>query len=354
MGTFENRSAFAATVSAETAVTQPAKAVVRAKPTFRSRLIRFLEAYLFVGLLIAVVAFFSFWPETRDTFPTLANLRVVLGSNGPLALIALGALIPLIANQWDLSVGAVAGLAAVIVATLFAYDAAIYTALPAALAAGLVIGLANASLVIRVGTTAVITTLGMAGVIEGMVIQITGGSSKVSNFPAAFEEFGSGVVAGIPIVFLVMIAIAGLVYWVLEHTPFGRYLYAYGSNPEAARLVGINTTLVLASTFLIASLLSALGGILLVARAGGADPKLGAALTMSALAAAFLSATSIKPRRFNVGGLLVAMFLLAFLNSGLNLAGAKPYVSLYVNGLALIVGVALAATVGRQGGGRSR
>jgi ribose transport system permease protein len=316
--------------------------------TRRGRLSGFGERYALVGLLLAVILFFSVHPETSATFLTPANFQVVLGTQGVLALIALGALLPLIANQWDLSVGAVAGLSAVSVAFLFSQSFPLWIVLMAALVAGLAVGLLNAVLVTKVGTSAVITTLGVAGVIAGAITQITGGKSQVANIPPAFRSFGSGSVLGLPYVFWVMLAIAGVVYYLLAHTPYGRYLYAFGSNPHAARLVGLKTSLLLASTFVFASVLSAAGGVLLVARAGGADPRVGESLTMSALAAAFLSAASIQPGRYNVGGMLVAMLLLAFLNSGLNLAGAPPFVSQYVNGAALVVGVALAVVIGRR------
>jgi ribose transport system permease protein len=306
------------------------------------------ESYALVVLLVAVVAFFSLHPATRSTYLTSANLQVVLGTQAVLAIVALGALLPLIANQWDLSVGAVAGLSAVSVAYLFGHGYAFWQVLAVALATGVVAGLVNAVLVTRVGTSAVITTLGVAGVIAGAITQITGGQAQVANIPAQFMSFGSGSVAGLPYLFWVMVLVAGLVYYLLGHTPYGRYLYAFGSNAEAARLVGLRTSLLLGSTFVVASGLCAIGGVLLVARSGGADPRIGDSLTMSALAAAFLSAASIKPGRYNVGGLLVAMFLLAFLNSGLNLAGAPPFVTQYVNGVALIVGVALAVVIGRR------
>jgi ribose transport system permease protein len=88
-----------------------------------------------------------------------------------------------------------------------------------------------------------------------------------------------------------------------------------------------------------------------VARAGGADPAVGDGFTLPALAAAFLSAAAVKPGRYNVGGALVAIFFLAVLNNGLNLAGAQPYVASYVNGVALVAGVGLAAYLQRRRSG---
>ena len=99
--------------------------------------------------------------------------------------------------------------------------------------------------------------------------------------------------------------------------------------------------------FVADSVRCAIGGLLCVSRAGGASPNVGATFTLPALAAAFLSAAAVRPGRFNVLGTVVAMFFLAVLNNGLNLAGVDPYVNDYVNGGALIVG-AMAATLYRQ------
>jgi ribose transport system permease protein len=146
----------------------------------------------------------------------------------------------------------------------------------------------------------------------------------------------------------VMTAIAIATYYMLEHTPLGRYLYSFGSNATAARLVGIRTRFLLYLSFAMAGLLAGLAGVLQTARAGGASPDVGDSFTLPALAAAFLSAAAIKPGKYNVGGTLVAIFFLAALNSGLNLAGAQSYVADIVNGIALIIGVAMAAILRRE------
>src|SRR5262249_46008914 len=124
--------------------------------------------------------------------------------------------------------------------------------------------------------------------------------------------------------------------------------YAVGSNRAAARLVGIRLKLLVGLTFLIAGGLCGAAGVVQVARAGGASPTLAGTLLRPALAAAFLSAAAIRPGRPNVPGVLVAVYFIAGLNSGLNLAGAQPYVANFVNGGALIIGVGLAARLGHR------
>jgi ribose transport system permease protein len=317
-------------------------------PRTRRPLTHYLEAYAFVGLMIAVALFFSLWSRTGDVFTSPANLRTLIASNAVVAIVALAALVPLVAEEFDLSVGAVAGLSAVFGASMLASGVPIALAIAAAIAIGAFVGLLNAILITRVGVNAVITTLGMSIIIAGVVNEKTGGLSTSGRLPQSFTSFGSSEWLGIPRIAFVLVLIAAGVFYLLQYTPFGRYLYAFGSNRNAARLVGIRTKLVLASAFVISGALSAMAGLLQVSRAGSADPRGGEAFTLPALAAAFLSAAAIHPGRYNVGGTLVAIFFLGVLNNGLNLAGSPEYVNNYVNGAALIIGVALTVKLGKR------
>jgi ribose transport system permease protein len=308
----------------------------------------YLEAYAFLGLLIAAAAFFSLWPETSDTFTSPANLRTLVASNSVIAIVALAALVPLVAYEFDLSVGAIAGLSSVYVASVLAAGTSVPLAIGLGIGLGLLVGAINALLITRVGVNAVITTLGTSIILAGVVNQKTGGLSVTGSIPLGFSEFGSSNWLGIPKIAFILALVAVAVYYLLGHTPYGRYLYAFGANREAARLVGIRTKLTLGLTFVISGALCGAAGVLQVARAGSADPKVGETFTLPALAAAFLSAAAIKPGRYNVAGTLVAIFFLAVLNNGLNLAGSPEYVSNYVNGAALIVGVGLAVRLGRR------
>ncbi|MGV1048819.1 MAG: ABC transporter permease [Solirubrobacterales bacterium] len=308
----------------------------------------YLEAYSFLALLVLAAAFFSIWSETSETFTSAANIRTLIGSNAVIAIVAIAALVPLVCYEFDLSVGAIAGLSSIYVATVLASGLSVPLAIGLGIVLGLVIGLFNALLITRIGVNAVITTLGMSIIVDGVINQKSGGIAITGDIPLGFSQFGSSTWFGIPKIAFILALIALAVYYLLEHTPYGRYLYAFGSNRDAARLVGVRTKLTLGLTFLISGALSGAAGVLQVSRAGSADPKVGDTFTLPALAAAFLSAAAMKPGRYNVAGTLVAIFFLGVLNNGLNLAGSPEYVSNYVNGAALIVGVALAVRLGRR------
>jgi len=309
---------------------------------------RFLEAYALLILLVAMVIFFSVWPVTAEIFPTAANLRILVASQAVLGVVALGAVIPLICGEFDLSVGAVAALSAVLVAQTLSAGHAVLVGIAVAVAAGGLVGIANGLIVTRLHVNAVVCTLGMSTVVVGLIRQDTGGLAPPSKIPASLTDFGTGTVAGIPIIFLVLLAVAAATYFVLDHTPLGRRIYALGSSPAAAELVGLQTRRLRFTVLFVGALLCGVAGLLYVARAGGADPKLSGTFTLPALAAAFLSAASVRPGRYNVWGVIIAIYFLAVLNNGLNLAGAQTYVSDYLNGGALIIGVALASTMRRR------
>src|SRR3954447_24220839 len=128
----------------------------------------YLEAYAFPGLLVLALVFFSVWPKTSAVFPTTANLQILFGSNTVVAIVALGALIPLVCNEWDLSIGATAALSSVYAVKALSSGTSLTVALLLAVGVGLLVGITNALLVTRLGVNAVITTLGISIIIAGV------------------------------------------------------------------------------------------------------------------------------------------------------------------------------------------
>ncbi|GAB4005319.1 ABC transporter permease [Nocardioides ultimimeridianus] len=336
------------TVAAGTEGGQPAADVRNVGRRLQRRLVAFLESYALLLVLGVIALFFCFWSRTSSTFPTVENIRILVASQAVIGVISLGALLPLLCTEFDLSVGNVAALSAVLVADFVSGGGNIVLGVGLAILVGGVVGTVNALIVTRGHVSGVITTLGMSTIIAGVILQQTGGLAPASEIPTAMTNFGTGLVAGIPVIFITLIVIAGIVYFVLSHTSFGRQMYAVGSNVEAAKLVGLSVDRIRGIAFVAGSVLCAIGGLLYVSRAGGASPNVGATFTLPALAAAFLSAAAVRPGRFNVWGTVIAIFFLAVLNNGLNLAGVAPYVNDYVNGGALIVGVAMAAVLYRR------
>jgi ribose transport system permease protein len=304
-------------------------------------------------LLVVVCIVFTVMPSTSATFATSANLAAVVGSQSPVAIIALAAMIPLVAGQFDISVGTTTSICAIASAALISHDhAALFEAALLAVVLGAAIGAVNGFFVSYLRVSSVIATLGMTTLLQGVISQATSGAS-INGIPSSMIAFADGSTLGLPNLLYVLAAVTLVTIYLLHFTPFGRYLYALGSNPAASKLVGLSVKRLTALSFIVAGAGAGLAAILLVTRIGGASPDNGFDYTLPALAAVFLGASTIRPGRFNAIGTIVAIAFLAALSSGLTLSGLPDYVQSYVNGGALVVGVALSAFLGRRSATRT-
>ena len=312
------------------------------------RLLRLGEAWALVAVTAVMVAFFSLYPETSDTFPTVANFQLLAGAQAIPALLALAVLVPLVCGEIDLSVGATLGLSSVLAAYALGHGVGLAPAVLVGIGAGVLVGAINGALVAKAAVSGVIVTLGAAAIIAGVVLAITDGRSLQRGIPESLNDFATLTVGGVPRIFIAAAVVTVLVYYLLAHTPLGRQFAMLGANRRAALLVGLAPARLLATSFVFSGALAGLAGVLQVGRSGQAAPEAGPPLTLPALTAAFLSAAAIRPGHYNIGGTIAAIAFLAVLNNGMNGAGAPPWVSEVVNGVALISGVALAAYLGRR------
>jgi ribose transport system permease protein len=302
-------------------------------------------SYGVVGFLILLIVVFSI--ILPGTFPTFINGRSIVTDQAIPLILALAALLPLAAGEFDLSLGATLGFSAI--ATISLSNAGLSTPLVIALALvlGALIGAVNAFLVVGIGVNAFIATLASATILAGLNLLVTNSGLLVLASPQ-LTALTTTRVAGIQIVLLYAIVLSLILYFVLEHTPYGRYLRATGMGRDAARLSGVRTGRFLASSFVVGGVLAALAGVLFASRGGTAPPTLGPEFLLPAYAAAFLGATTIRPGFFNVGGTVIGVLLLAVGSDGLTLMGAQTWVTNVFNGIALMVAVSASVLVGRR------
>lgn len=316
----------------------------------RQRALAFVERYALVMLFMAVLVFFSLWSKTSHTFPTSANIRNVLGNQAVIGILAMAIVIPLVCGEFDFSVGSVAGISQVLCAGFMArLGAPLVLAVGIGIGVGAAVGLSNGNTVARIGVNSLIVTLGVSTVLFGVVEWYTRGQSIITGISPSLVHVGTGDWLGVPRTVYFLVVVAAAVYYLLEHTPYGRYLHSIGSNREAARLVGLRVERLVLIAFVLSGTLAGLAGVLLVARNGGASPQVGTVSdTLQALSAAFLGATAIRPGRFNVVGTIVAIFFLAFSVTGLSLAGVANWVNDVFNGAALFIAVLISTVIGRR------
>lgn len=307
---------------------------------------RFSGLYLWAGLILI----FAIWQPRF--FPTMNTVHSIAGQRSIAAILALAIIIPLVCGAFDLSVGAVANLST-INAALFINDGWSWpVAAVAAVLISAVLGAVNGFFVVRLHVSSFITTLGTASVIAALQIIRTANLQPVAPNVASWSDFTQRTVFGFQIVFFYMLLMALILWWVLEHTPAGRYLYAIGSSPEAAKLSGAPVGRYTWLSLIASASVAGVAGVFFSSISG---PSLtyGAGLLLPAFAAAFLGSTQIVPGRFNVWGTVMSIFVLATGVKGLQLASPNAqWLDPMFSGAALILAVAVA--VGRQRSGEER
>jgi ribose transport system permease protein len=337
-------------MTTQTAVKPQTRAPIAAlRVRSRAGMEELLERHALVVLLAAVFAFFALAPRSSSSFFSVANIQSVLGNQAILGVLAVGTLAPMICRNYDLSVGATAGLVQIAVAaSMSRHHWPLAIAIAIGIGIGAFIGLINGLIVTRFGVNAIVTTLGVGAVLVGIVNAYTAGSTIVTGISQDFVAFGSANWVGIPTVTLVLLLVALVSVYVLDHVPFGRNLNFVGSNPSAAKLAGLNVDRLVQRSFVMSGTFAAVAGILLVARNGTGDPQAGNSYTLQALAAAALGAAAIRPGRFNVAGTLVAVFFLGFGINGLTLFGVPFWINDVFFGGALVIGVGASSLLGRR------
>jgi ribose transport system permease protein len=270
-------------------------------------------------------------------------VRIIAGSQAITAIVAMGLIVPVACGAFDLSIAGTLGVSTCVVIWFQANHHGWLLGIIVALLVGLAVGAVNSLIVVRLHVDSFIGTLGMSSILLAGTEWITGGSQIANGVSPTFTKIGQNQLFGLPLPVFYMIALAIVLWWLLEYTPAGRYLYGIGGNPQAARLAGIRTGRITTSAFLLSGLVAAFAGVILASQLGSASPDVGGPYLLPAFSAVFLGATQVFPGRVNVPGTLIAIFLLATGVKGLQLAGAPSYINDLFNGAALIIAVALAA-----------
>lgn len=314
--------------------------VQRSRPWVRS-----LSANGILLFLVLMIIVFSI--ALPETFFTWSNSKAILANQAIPIILAIAAVLPLSAGEFDLSIGAVMGFSALTCITLINAGVPMVAAVAACIVVGLAIGGVNAYFVVVLKVNAFITTLGMATILAGLNVVLTNSSLLVLN-DDGFKLFTRFELVGLQVVVLYAVIVSVVAYLLLERTPYGRYLTATGMGRPAARLSGVRVDRYLASSFILAAGIAAIAGVLMASRGGTGSPTLGPEYLLPAYAAAFLGATSVRPGYFNVWGTVIGAFLLAVGSNGLILMGAASWVTNIFNGVALLVAVAFSGLVARR------
>ncbi|MET9462053.1 ABC transporter permease [Streptomyces canus] len=305
------------------------------------------------GLLaLTALLYLAFSLALPATFPTQDTVDSILSNQSIPAILALAAMVPIVTGAFDLSIGYGLGLAHVMVLWLVIEEGWPWPlACLTVLAGGLAVGVLNGVVVEFGRIDSFIATLGTGSMMYAMTGWITDGSRIVpgpQGLPPAFTDLYDSSFLGLPVPAFYVLALAAVLWLVLERLPLGRYLYVVGSNPRAADLVGIATRRYTVYAFAASGLIVGFAGVLLAAQQQIGNPSVGLDYLLPAFVGALLGSTAIKPGRPNALGTVVAVAVLAVGLTGIGQLGAEFWTVPLFNGGTLLIAVGLAGYAARR------
>ncbi len=211
-------------------------------------------------------------------------------------------------------------------------------------------GLLNGLLVEVARIDSFIATLGTGTVLYALALWHTGGRQVVAALPQGFLALNGTMVFGLPITGFYVLALAVILWLVLEYLPIGRYIYAIGANPKAAALNGIPVERFTMGAFIASGTLTAVTGVLLASKLRIGQASVGLEYLLPALVGAFLGSTTIKPGRVNVWGTMVGVAVLAVGIAGIQQFGGSFWVEPLFNGVTLLAAIGMAGYAQRKRG----
>jgi ribose transport system permease protein len=294
------------------------------------------------GIVIGFAALFVTLSVASDAFLTTRNLLNVLDQSAAVGIIACGATLVIIAGGFDLSVGAIFAVSGVIAALIAKETGSATVGVLAGLVSGTAFGVFNAVLVTVGRVNAFVATLASSIMLRGFGLLLTSG--MIVTVPLlGFSSIGNSRLLGVKYSVWLFAAFVVFTWFLLSRTAFGRYVYAVGGNPEAARLSGLRVELIRAATFAISGLSAGLAGVIVASRTNSAQADAGVGLELSAIAAAVIGGTSILGGEGAIWRTVLGVLLLALITNGSNLLNLDPTYQQIITGAIIVAAVSMDA-----------
>jgi ribose transport system permease protein len=312
------------------------------KPVAAPRRFDFGDFVRQYGVLIIIAVMLVALTLLSPSFLTPRNLFNILNQSTPLFIIACALTLVIIGGGFDLSTGAIFGVASVSAAYL-AVNVDPLVAIIAAPLIGLVLGSINGIIITAFNVHSFLVTLATSLVYRGMAILITNGKL----IPVRVEEFawlGRAKLDLVNVAVLVMLAFMALMMFILNRTTLGRAIFAVGGNEEAALLSGIRTNFVKIITFALSGGAAGLAGVITVSRLSMGEPQAGTGFEFEAIAAVILGGTSIMGGAGAIWRSMAGVLLMALIGNGFNILNVNPFFKDLTTGVIIVLAVALAAT----------
>lgn len=300
----------------------------------------FTEYTIWIALVVLTIVF----SLTSKYFLTVKNIMNILNQSVTIGIMAAGVVFVQIAGGVDLSVGAQISISGIVASTLmvkFGVNPVLACIIAIALCVG--IGAINGILVTRMKIIAIIATMGVAQILQGLSYIICKGQG-VFGMPKSFAVLGQGYVGPVPVSVIIYAIIVMIVNFVLNKTYFGRYFYSVGGNPEASRLAGIDPMRVKFVSYLISGFFCGISGMITLSRMNVGLASTGLSLQMDVMTSVVLGGISAMVARNTVGkysGVVAGSITMAVISVGMVLAGASEYFQLIIKGAILLLALSM-------------
>ncbi len=290
-----------------------------------------------VALLVLVAGVFSVL--IPQVFWSAANFQSIASQIPVAGILTLAMAITMLTGGINLSIIATANASALVMAWVCTHLEPTFSSLIVMLLAGgavaLVVGIINGVLISVVRISPILATLGIMTLLKGINVLISKGSA-ISNFPSYVLALDRSYFLGVPVPLYLFAVVALLLWLMLAKTPLGRQIYLSGSNEKATFYSGINTRRTLIWVYVISSLLCAVAALLMMSKLNSAKASYGESLLLITILATVLGGVNPDGGFGKVFGIVLALFLLQMLESGLNIMGVSSYITMALWGSLLL------------------
>lgn len=297
-----------------------------------------IEQRSIIALLVLIAIVSSISPN----FFTIDNLLNILRQTSVNAIIAVGMTFVILTAGIDLSVGSILALTGAVAASLVNMELSIFVVIPLVLLFGTLLGGISGVVVAKGKVQAFIATLVTMTLLRGVTMVYTDGRPISLGFSDVADQFsflGTGYLLGIPFPIWLMAIIFIVAWYLLKHTPIGRYIYALGGNEAATSLSGINVDKVKIFVYAVSGLLATVAGLIVTSRLSSAQPTAGVSYELDAIAAVVVGGTSLMGGKGRITGTLIGALIIGFLNNALNLLDISSYYQMIAKSIVILLAV---------------
>lgn len=303
------------------------------------------------GLVIALILVCIYFGVTQPVFATWGNLTNIVEGNSTVLILAIGATFVILIGQIDLSATAALAASGVIMGLALESGVGTVPAVCIAIAVGVAIGLVNGALIAGAKISFLVVTLGMMSILGSIALILSSGNTISVFGSPGFQPiagFVNNAIGPFSVLLLFNVALVLAAHVVLRQTRFGRSVFAVGSNVEAARLSGLNVSLVVVSVYVIAGGCAGLAGIVQVGRLTGASPSVDISQLMTVIAAVLIGGTAFSGGEGSVLGTVIGVAFLSVVRNGVTLSEVSSFWQGAISGSILIAAVGLGTLRNRR------